>query len=273
MKIDPWGTAQYENYGRLMEQFGIQEMKEEDWKDLPDPPYFFRRGIVFGHRDFGRIRKAIVQKKPWALLTGLMPSGKMHLGHKMVIDQIIYYQKVGADIFIAVADMEAYATRGYTLKEAEKLAMEEYIANYIALGLKPCTIYFQSKNTDVKDLGYLLGKKSNWSEMTAIYGFNGSTNMAHIFAPLIQCGDILHVQLQKYGGARPTLVPVGIDQDPHLRFTRDIASSHRLFNVTRAKDGRMGIFVKVDDDVKNLIDIAEKEGKKYGVLKEMYQRL
>jgi len=265
MRIDPWGAKQYENYGRLMEQFGIQEMKEEDWKDLPDSPYFFRRGIVFGHRDFGRIKKAIVQKKPWAILTGLMPSGKMHLGHKMVIDQIIYYQKVGADIFIAVADIEAYATRGYSLKEAEKLAMEEYIANYIALGLKPCNIYFQSKNDDVKNLGYLLGKKANWSEMTAIYGFNGSTNMAHIFAPLIQCGDILHVQLQKYGGARPTLVPVGIDQDPHLRFTRDIASAHRLFNVARAKDGRMGIFVKVDENVKELMDIAEKEGKKYGI--------
>lgn len=264
MRIDPWSMEQYENYGRLMEQFGIQEMKEKDWKDLPNPPHFFRRGIVFGHRDFGGIKKAILQEKSWALLTGLMPSGKMHLGHKMVIDQILYYQKVGAHIFIAVADIEAYATRGYTLKEAEKLAIEEYIANYIALGLKPCTIYFQSKNTDVKDLGYILGKKSNWSEMTAIYGFNGSTNMAHIFAPLIQCGDILHVQLKKYGGVRPTLVPVGIDQDPHLRFARDIASAHRLFNVTKAKDGRIGIFIKVDEDVKHLMDIAENEGKKYG---------
>ncbi len=264
MRIDPWSTAQYENYGRLMEQFGIQEMEEKDWKDLPHPPHFFRRGIVFGHRDFGRIKKAIAKGEPWALLTGLMPSGKMHLGHKMVIDQILYYQKTGADIFIAVADIEAYATRGYTLKEAEKLAIEEYIANYIALGLKPCTIYFQSKNTDVKDLGYILGKKSNWSEMTAIYGFNGSTNMAHIFAPLIQSGDILHVQLKEYGGARPTLVPVGIDQDPHLRFTRGIASAHRLFNVTTAKDGRIGIFIKVDEDVKHLMDIAENEGKKHG---------
>ena len=163
MRIDPWSTVQYENYGRLMEQFGIKEMKESDWKTLPHPPHFFRRGIVFGHRDFERIKKAIVRGKPWALLTGLMPSGKMHLGHKMVIDQIVYYQKTGADIFIAVADIETYATRGYTLTEAKKLAKEEYIANYIALGLKPCTIYFQSQNSDVKDLGYILANSNQYA--------------------------------------------------------------------------------------------------------------
>jgi len=257
MRIDPWSSAQYENYSRLREKFGIKEFGLNEWENLPDVPHLFRRGIVFGHRDFNRIKRAIEKKEPWALLTGLMPSGRMHLGHKMVIDQIIYYQSIGADIFIAVADIEAYATRGYSLKEAEKMAVEEYITNYIALGLKPCRIYFQSKNPDVKDLGYILGKKTNWSEVTAIYGFNGSTNMAHVLSPLIQCGDILHVQMEKYGGARPTLVPVGVDQDPHIRFSRGIANAHRLFNVTVAKDGRIGIFVKPDEDVSRLLDIAE----------------
>ena len=48
--------------------------------------------------------------------------------------------------------------------------------------------------------------------MQATYGFDGSCNMTHVFSPLIQTGDILHVQLEKYGGNRPTLVPVGVDQ-------------------------------------------------------------
>ncbi|MCD6474618.1 MAG: tryptophan--tRNA ligase, partial [Thermoplasmata archaeon] len=196
IRIDPWSSKQYD-YEKLY-QFGIEDFRNE-WKDLPSPPFFFRRGIVFGHRDFHRIKEAIRKGKPWVILTGLMPSGKMHLGHKIVIDQVIYYQSIGADIHIAVADIEAYATRGYTLKQAEKIAIEEYIANYIALGLKPCNIYFQSKNNDVKDLAYLLAKKANLSEVTAIYGFTGSTNMAHIFAPFIQAGDILHVQLDAYG--------------------------------------------------------------------------
>jgi len=264
LTINPWSTTDYSDYGHLREQFGIQEFTKDQWRDIPHPPLLFRRGIVFGQRDFYRIAQAIHNKKKWAIMTGLMPSGKMHLGHKMVIDQVIYYQSLGADIFIGVADIEAYATRGYTLPETKKVALEEYITNYIALGLQPCDIYFQSQRKEVTDLGYILAKKTNWSEVTSIYGFTGATNMAHVFAPLIQCGDILHVQMKKYGGPRPTLVPVGVDQDPHIRFTRDIAQSHRLYNVTVTKDGKPGIFVKGNTDSKKLLDKAQDEVQKKG---------
>jgi len=255
MIIDPWGSQKYE-YEKLFENFGIEKFSDELWKDFPNPPFFFRRNIVFGHRDFERIKEAIKKKEKWAILTGLMPSGKMHFGHKIVIDQVIYYQSLGADVNIAVADIEAYATRGYSLKEAEKIAIEEYILNYIAFGLKPCRIYFQSKNEDVKDLAYILAKKANLSQVNAIYGFQGSTNMSHVFAPFIQIGDILHVQLEKYGGLRPTLVPVGVDQDPHIRFCRDIADAHRLYSIV-PQNGKVGIFVKVGENVKELLDKAE----------------
>jgi tryptophanyl-tRNA synthetase len=258
MKIDPWSSATYQDYARLRDEFGIEEFSEDLWKDLPHPHRLLRRGIVFGHRDFRRIHDAVLEGKPWAILTGLMPSGRMHLGHKMVIDEVIYYQSLGADIFIAVADIEAFATRGFTLEETKDLAVNEYIKNYIALGLHPerCRIYFQSRHDDVKDLAYLLGKKVNWSQMMATYGFNGSSNMAHIFSPLVQTGDILHVQLSKWGGVRPVLVPVGVDQDPHIRLSRDIAQAHRLFNVIKTRDQRIGVFVKVDVSVDSLLDHA-----------------
>lgn len=259
MKIDPWSSSTYQDYARLRDEFGIESFTEEEWKHLPDPHRLLRRGIVFGHRDFSTIIRSIKQKSPWAILTGLMPSGKMHLGHKMVIDEVIYYQSIGADIFIAIADIESYGTRGYTLKQTKQLAIEEYVKNYIALGLKQdnCYIYFQSRNQDVKDLGYLLGKKVNWSQMTATYGFDGQTNMTHVFSPLVQTGDILHVQLPKYGGIRPVLVPVGVDQDPHIRLSRDIAKAHRLYNVTKTKDERIGVFVKPDECIEDLLDNAE----------------
>jgi tryptophanyl-tRNA synthetase len=265
MKIDPWSSTTYQDYTRLRDEFGIEEFTEDLWKGLPHPNKLIRRGVIFGHRGFQQIKESIVKKKPWAILTGLMPSGRMHLGHKMVIDEVIYYQTIGADINIAVADIEAFATRGYTLEETKELALNEYIPNYIALGLKPdkCRIYFQSQNQDVKDLGYILGKKTNWSAMQATYGFNGQTNMAHVFSPLIQTGDILHVQLEKYGGTRSTLVPVGVDQDPHIRLSRDIAQAHRLYNVTITKDDKIGVFVKVDEDINKLLDNAEK------ILKEL----
>jgi tryptophanyl-tRNA synthetase len=81
--------------------------------------------------------------------------------------------------------------------------------------------------------------------------------MAHVFSPLIQVGDILHVQLEKYGGPRPTVVPVGVDQDPHIRLTRDIAAAFRFYNVMKAKDGKIGVFIKVDENVDKLIDLAK----------------
>jgi tryptophanyl-tRNA synthetase len=264
MKIDPWSSTTYQDYARLRDEFGIQEFSEDLWNDLPHPHRLLRRGVVFGHRGFELIHEAIQKKKQWAILTGLMPSGRMHLGHKMVIDEVLYYQSLGADIFIAVADIEAYATRGFTLEETKELAVNEYIANYVALGLDPkkSHLYFQSKHQDVKDLAFLLGKKVNWSQMVATYGFEGSTNMAHIFSPLVQTGDILHVQLEKFGGIRPTLVPVGVDQDPHIRLSRDIAQAHRLYNVTMTKDNKIGVFVKVDTNIKELLDAAEKILKK-----------
>ncbi|MEF8848312.1 MAG: tryptophan--tRNA ligase [Candidatus Thermoplasmatota archaeon] len=266
MKIDPWSSTKYQDYKRLRDEFGIEEFNIEKYKDLPKPHRLLRRGVIFGHRNFNRIKKSIQQDKPWVILTGLMPSGKMHLGHKMVIDQIIYYQSIGAEIVIAVADIESYATRGYTLKEAEEIALKQYIPNYIALGLKPekCRIYFQSKNTDVKDLGYILGKKINWSQMQATYGFNESSNMTHVFSPLIQTGDILHVQLRKNGGIRPVLVPVGVDQDPHIRLSRDVASAYRLYNVKTTRDQRIGVFVKVEKDIGKLLEEAEKILKNMG---------
>jgi tryptophanyl-tRNA synthetase len=209
---------------------------------------------------------AIKFKKPWCILTGLAPSGKMHIGHKMVIDQVIYYQSIGAEIFLAVADIEALGVRGISLNEGRKIAIDEYILNYIAMGLKPknCQVYFQSKRETVKDLAYLTGNNVNLSEMRAIYGFTDSTNMTHMYAPLVQVGDILHVQLEKYGGSKPTLVPVGVDQDPHLRLTRNLAFSFRIFNVTLTKDKKIGIFVKPDDGVEELLDAAEKVVKELG---------
>ena len=235
MKIDPWSSTQYEDYLRLREEFGIEDF---NFPDLPNPHRLIRRGVIFGHRGFDSIMDAIKYKKPWCILTGLAPSGKMHIGHKMTIDQVLYFQSIGAEIFLAVADIESLGVRGMPLEKGRELAINEYILNYIALGLKPenTQIYFQSKREAVKDLAYLMGNKTNWAEMRAIYGFDDSTNMTHVYSPLVQVGDILHVQLEKYGGPRPTLVPVGVDQDPHIRLTRNLAFSFRLFNVTVTKD-------------------------------------
>ena len=168
----------------------------------------------------------------------------------MVIDQVNWFQEQGGDVTIAVADLESTATRGISLAEGRKIATEEYVANYAALGLDPdkTTVYFQSERNVVQKLGFQLGKRTNLSELEAIYGFDGSTNLAHVQAPLVQAGDILHPQLDEYGGLRPIVVPVGIDQDPHLRLTRGLASKTNWFNVSDAKMGlQVGVSIQEDN--------------------------
>lgn len=223
--IDPWSSAIID-YEKLRKQFGIKPFADL-LSDIEDPHPLMSRGVIFGHRDYGRIIKAMREGNDFAVVTGMMPSGKMHIGHKMVVDQLIWYQKKGAEIFIPIADMESYAARGVDFETSRKLAITEYITNYIALGLdfedKDFHIYLQSENHTVQDLAFKLSKKVNLSELKAIYGFSNSTSLAHTYVPLIQVSDILHPQLEEYGGPKPIVVPVGSDQDPHIRLTRDLA--------------------------------------------------
>ena len=246
-----------------MDEFGIEVF---DPDRLPDPekqPRLFRQRIVFGHRGFQPVLRRIERGEPFAIMSGLMPSGRMHLGHKMVIDQIRYFQGYGARVFVGVADLESLATRNMPLSRARDLAINSYVRNYLALGIgiEGFEVYFQSLRREVKDLALILGRKVNLSTMRAIYGFTDSTNLGHMYSPLLQAGDILHPQLKL--GPIPVVVPVGVDQDPHMRLCRDLSSSFRLFNATETSDGRIGAFVKVDDGVDGLLEKAE------GALREL----
>ena len=72
--------------------------------------------------------------------------------------------------------------------------------------------------------------------------------MAHVQAPLVQAGDILHPQLDEFGGIRPIVVPVGVDQDPHLRLTRGLASKSNWFNITPDKTRGLSISLSVNEE-------------------------
>jgi hypothetical protein len=228
--IDPWGSAQSTDYDRIIQQFGLSPLSGET---LTSPSKLHRRGIVFAHRDLDVIQEAQRKGDPFGVLTGLMPSGQMHLGHSMVVEQVKWFQKQGGDVTIAVADLESQATRGVSLEKGREVALNEYIAHYAALGLDPerTNVYFQSTRPVVQRLGFQLGKRTNLNEFESIYGFGGETNLAHVQAPLVQVGDILHPQTEEYGGLRPIVVPVGVDQDPHLRLTRGLASKTNWFNI------------------------------------------
>jgi len=271
-RIDPWSSDQSTDYARLIEQFGLETV---DLSSLPNPGMLHRRGIVFAHRDLDVVVGCIQRSDPFGVLTGLMPSGRMHLGHSMVIDQVRWFQEQGADITVTVADLEALATRGTPLSEGRQTAISEYVHNYAALGLNPDTtnVYFQSTRPEVQRLAFTMGRRTNLSEFEAIYGFSGETNLAHVQAPLVQAGDIIHPQLDEFGGLRPIVVPVGIDQDPHLRLTRGITQKTNWFNVNARKGGGMTVALSVQEDNASNLGILPDGKLDVGVRASVFDRI
>lgn len=225
--VTPWETSGDIDYEQVIKKFGIK--KFESAPDVVKDNILFRRKKIFAHRDFQKIEDCIKNKKPFAMMTGLMPTGCFHIGHMILAKQMIYYQSLGAKIYIAVADIEAYHARGQSIKDSREIAIEQYIKNYIALGLKPenCEIYFQSARSNNPEkanafykLQNLLAGHATFNEFRAVYGEISPGKMT---AALMQASDILHVQMPEFEGMIPTIVPVGIDQDPHMRLTRDLA--------------------------------------------------
>ncbi|MBT6744743.1 tryptophan--tRNA ligase [Candidatus Woesearchaeota archaeon] len=233
-KVTPWEVKGKIDYDKLIKQFGLkplQHLPETFQKNV-----LFRREIIFAHRDFKQIVEAVQKKKTFVMMTGLMPSGKFHFGHKLVADQIIFYQSLGAKVYIAVADIEAYNSRNPNMKELRETAIKEYLTNYVALGLKlkNCDFYFQSarsKNGKQANAYYslanMLARHATFNEFKAIYGEISPGKMS---SSLLQAADMLHPQLKEFEGKPiPIIVPVGSDQDPHLRLARDVSQRIKAF--------------------------------------------
>jgi tryptophanyl-tRNA synthetase len=213
-----------EDYERLYEEFGIQPFKPLLQK-MPNPNAAMRRGIIFGHRDFEHILKAMKNYEEFAVMSGIKPTGEFHLGTLQTAREVIYFQQQGGTAFYCIADVEAYEDNHIPFEKSQKYAVGN-VADLLALGFDPEKgyIYQQSKEHRVKDLAIAFGRGVTLATMKAIYG---ERHMGLYLSALIQAGDILLPQLKDFGGPKPTVVPVGVDQDPHLRLTRDLAFKFR----------------------------------------------
>ncbi|RLM84110.1 tryptophan--tRNA ligase [Halobellus sp. Atlit-38R] len=229
--LDPWGSSTVSDYRKLFEEFGIGEF-DDVLPEVPNPHYLMRRGVIFGHRDYEPVARALREGEDAAVLSGFMPTGDPHIGHKLVFDEIIWHQQQGADAYGLIADLEAHAARGMTWSEIDEHA-RDYLLSLLALGFDPeeGELYRQSDNRELQDLSFELGSKANFSEFQGIYGFDGETNVSHMQSVVTQMADILYPQLEE---PKPTVIPVGPDQDPHVRFARDLAARMRFFKVTEA---------------------------------------
>ncbi|MAG47223.1 tryptophan--tRNA ligase [archaeon] len=275
-QLDPWGSSNIENYNRLMKEFGITPFSGI-LKKVKKPSLYMKRGIIYGHIGFQEVLNAINKKEKFVMLTGLMPSGAMHMGHKLVADQMVYYQSLGAECFITVADVESYLTRNISIEDARKTAVEEYLLSYIALGLKPknCHFYFQSNGSvGYNNLSKYVSKKITFNGVKSLYG---DITPGKIVSALTQVADILHPELEEFGGPRPVVVPVGSDQHPHMLLSRDIATRMKEYGFVlpaatynKFLPGLMGVDTKMSSSkeesfisLKDTEDIVEKKIKKY----------
>ena len=157
--IDPWCSTLIEDYTKLIKDFHLEEF---DVSLFPNPNRIMRRGSVFSGIGLKQVANAIKNKKPFYVLSGIMPSAeKIHFGNKMVVEMISYFQKQGAETYILIADLESQITRGVSLEEARQRALDFHIPAYIALGLDPkkTIFYFQSDNVEVMHAAYKYSKK------------------------------------------------------------------------------------------------------------------
>ncbi len=224
--IDPWGTTTIEDYERLIVDFGIEPFDDEIIKKLRANKYM-RRGLIFGHRGFDVVLDAILNEKPFAVMSGIKNSGPFHLGSLMTASEIVYWQQeYGVFASYCIADYETYADNRIPYDESLEIAIDN-AADILALGLdhKNSHIYRQSAEERVMELALLAGANVTTATMRAVYG--EITNFGLYLSALIQVADILLPEIDDFGGPKPVIVPVGADQDPHIRLTRDIAKKLR----------------------------------------------
>ncbi|HWE37404.1 MAG TPA: tryptophan--tRNA ligase [Isosphaeraceae bacterium] len=155
------------------------------------------------------------------ILSGIQPSGPLHIGNYFgAIRQYVTLQE-GNDAFYFVADLHALTS----VRDAERLReyVRDVLLDLLALGIDPerATLFVQSDVPETTELAWLLTTVTpmSWLEKAVSYKDKVQQGLPAdhgLFAyPILQAADILI-----YGA---DLVPVGQDQRQHLEITRDVA--------------------------------------------------
>ncbi|MCX6749626.1 MAG: tryptophan--tRNA ligase [Candidatus Pacearchaeota archaeon] len=210
-----------EDNKRLVEKFGAVAVS--NLKEIPDF-YTFKKRLIYSHRGFDRFFSALKKGEKCAIVSGFNASGTIHLGHKPVFDTNLFFQKkYGIPVFIPISDDESYvAGKVKNQEEALKYSLE-LAKELLAYGFDPKKTYFiiDQIYTNIYNLAIKLSKKINLSEIKATYGYTNEENIGLHFYPAVQAAHILFPQ-EKFG-IKNVLVPIGPDEDAHIRISRDIA--------------------------------------------------
>jgi tryptophanyl-tRNA synthetase len=222
--VTPWHVEGEIDYDKLIKQFGTEKITPELLKKIEkitgEIHFMLRRGIFFSHRDLNRILSDYQNGKKFFIYTGRGPSGHTHIGHLVPwvfakwlqekFDTTMYFQLTDDEKFFAKENLE--------LEQTSKFAYENAL-DFIALGFKPenTKIIINTKNIKtLYPIAARVAKKINFSNTKAVFGFKNETNVGMIFYTSLQSAPCFIED-------RPVLIPLGVDQDPHFRITRDVA--------------------------------------------------
>ena len=157
------------------------------------------------------------------ILTGLQPSGQLHLGNYAgaIVPLLRLQEQSPGNVFVFVASYHAMTS----VHDAEALRtnIRQVVVDYLAFGLDPekVTIYRQQDVPQVTELAWLLGCVCPKSQMDKQVAFKDkvakgiSASLGLYSYPVLQAADILAVDAD--------LVPVGQDQKQNLEIARDLA--------------------------------------------------
>jgi len=184
-----------------------------------------RRRIFFAHRDLNWLLDEYEKGNKFFLYTGRAPSGETHIGHLLPWVFCKWLQdKFNAELWFQFPDEEKFMFRSDLSFEQVQRYTAENMLDVIALGFDPKKTHFL---IDTKHAGLMykeackVAKKITFSTVKAVFGFTNETNIGSIFYTSMQAVPCFLPSILK-GKNIPCLIPLGIDQDPHFRITRDI---------------------------------------------------
>lgn len=170
----------------------------------------------------------------YRVLSGMRPTGKLHVGHlKSVLEIWKKLQDEGNICFFLVADLHALTTEWNDSKKIYENSIE-MVSEWISAGISPekSAIFMQSEVPEHTELFAILGmitplglleRNPTYKEFVQEIGSEEKVaNLGFFSYPVLQSADILLYKANK--------VPVGKDQIPHIEIARDLAEKfNRIF--------------------------------------------
>lgn len=217
------------NYDKIVSQFGCKSYDDKINKMLEiisgkQPHFYFKRGIVFAHRDFDLLVSKI-QTKGFYLYTGRGPSSKsMHLGHVIPFQLCKYFQDTfNIPLVIQLTDDENFLFKDMSLEDSMKYGREN-MKDIIAFGFNTDLTYIFSNviSSHLFEKNTLkIAKAISLNEACKVFGFDMNSNIGMINFPAKEIAPCYASSFNFLKKGTMCLVPCAVDQDPYFRLARD----------------------------------------------------